>query len=439
MHNLLAVLAGALLFLWPAALNGFPIVYSDTGGFLEQALMPDMGWDKPWIYGPFLTPFHAQTTLWPAIAAQALMLSAVLWLTLLAATARATDTRLRLAHVAGCTLLAAGTAAPWFASTLMPDIFAPVTVLGLYLLATSRLTPGTTALVAVITTIAIASHLAHLVLAAATLATLSILHWRVLWRQTAPILVALALLVTTNAIGNGIPTVSPYGSVFALARLVADGPARTVIQAGCPAAAWRVCRWKDNLPEDSDDFLWDPHGPVWADGYGPIRLAPEAAVIVRQTLREQPLAVLRAAARNTLTQLTEATVGDTLIPDHLDLAVRERLQTYFPPAETARFDASRQARGTLPALAAPLNPLYTLLLLVGTAATAAIALAQWRRNRPLAILAATTLAALLANAAATGALSHPHDRYQARIAWLVVLVPTLAVAQKALSLRERVG
>ena len=36
------------------------------------------------------------------------------------------------------------------------------------------------------------------------------------------------------------------------------------------------------------------------------------------------------------------------------------------------------------------------------------------------------LAGLAANAFATGALSGPHDRYQARIAWLVVLPPALA-------------
>ena len=41
------------------------------------------------------------------------------------------------------------------------------------------------------------------------------------------------------------------------------------------------------------------------------------------------------------------------------------------------------------------------------------------------------LAGLLANAAATGALSGPHHRYQARIAWLVVLPPLLAYAARS--------
>ncbi len=440
MRNLPAILAGAVFLIWPAFFNGYPIVFSDTGGFLEQALMPDMGWDKPWIYGPFLTPFHARLTLWPAILAQGLILSALLWLTLIAIARPANHPAPRATHLAICAALAALTAAPWFAATLMPDIFAPITVLGLFLLATP-LAPAALTFVALITTIAIATHLAHLILAATCLATLSLLHWRLLWRQTAPLIAALALIATTNLVGAGIPAISPYGSVFALARLVADGPAATTIQRRCPAANWHLCAWKDRLPADSDDFLWDPNGPVWAWGYGPIRLAPEATTILRDTLMNEPLAVLQAITRNTIIQLTEVAIGDTLTPDHLDVAVSLRLAAYFPPAELARFQASRQARGQLPALAKTLNPIYLAALIAGTLATIIIAITQrrqnHRRNRPLATLAALTLVALVANAASTGALSHPHDRYEARIAWLVVLVPALYAVTRRQRLPSR--
>ena len=53
----------------------------------------------------------------------------------------------------------------------------------------------------------------------------------------------------------------------------------------------------------------------------------------------------------------------------------------------------------------------------------------WRTRRPLAGLAAVALVALLANAFATGALSGPHDRYQARLAWLVLLAPLAYAAR----------
>ena len=64
MKPLAAILAGAVLLAWPAVLNGYPLVFSDTGGFLHQTLGPLMLWDKPWVYGPFLHLFHWRVSLW---------------------------------------------------------------------------------------------------------------------------------------------------------------------------------------------------------------------------------------------------------------------------------------------------------------------------------------------------------------------------------------
>lgn len=423
MANLLIILAGALIQLWPAILNNYPLVFSDTGGFLEQALMPDMGWDKPWIYGPFLTPFHAGQTLWLAVAAQATLLSAMLWITqaILGPPSRRT-------HLILSALLAVGTAAPWFASLVMPDILAPVCVLGLFALAYApgRLGTGAQAWVALATTIAIASHLAHLILAAACIALLCLLRWRLLWRAAAPLAAALALLLATNLAGHGTLAISPYGSVFALARLIGDGPARTYIDTACPDAAYRLCAWKGRLPTDSDEFLWHPNGPVWADGYGPIRIAPEAAALVRATIAAQPAAVLAAALRNTARQLALTRVGDALTPEHLDIAVLPRIQAYFPQAETDRFTKARQFNATLQPALDRLTPHLEPILVLCAAATTLLTLTRRRTQPRLAALAALILVALLANAASTGALSGPHHRYQARIAWLLAIPPILA-------------
>ena len=59
-----AILAGGAVLLWPAWLNVYPLVFSDTGGFLHQTLGPLMLWDKPWVYGPLLHLLHWRVTLW---------------------------------------------------------------------------------------------------------------------------------------------------------------------------------------------------------------------------------------------------------------------------------------------------------------------------------------------------------------------------------------
>ena len=436
MSALFAICGGAALLVWPALLNGYPLVFSDTGALLEMGLEPTMGWDKPWVYGPFLALFHWGATLWLPLAAQGLLASWVLWLT-----QKTLGTPSAWSHLVVCAVLALGSAAPWFTALLLPDCFTPIVVLCLFILAfgRSRLSTAELGGVMALGSIAIAAHLTHLIVASACIAVLTLLRWRLDWRPAAPLAVALGLLLLTNAVGNGILGVSPYGSVFALARLVGDGPGRAYLDRACPDPNLRLCAWQGRLSADSDEFLWHPQGPMWADDFGPTQLAPEAARLVPAIIAAYPPDVLRAAAMNTLRQLTRVQVGDTLGPDHLDIAVLPRMQPYFPIAEITRYQAALQPRGLLRDAATPFRTLHAVLLALGAAATAGIMLGRWRSDRPLAGLAALTLAALLANAFAAGALSGPHDRYQARIAWLVLLPPLFAARSYAARLETSAG
>lgn len=416
-----ALIAGAVLLAWPALVNGFPIVFSDTHAFLVQGGEPQMVWDKPFIYGPLLALLHLRVTLWLPLAAQCLLVSHMLW----RARAAFAPPTPRF-HLALCAALALLSAAPWFASLLMPDILAPVVALSLFLLGFTQHSRPMRAWLILLATIAIASHLSYLPLALAL--TLLALLLRAHRAILLPLPAALALLLATNVVGHGRWAISPYGAVFALARLVSDGPAQATLAEQCPRPDWKLCAWQGRFPADSDDFLWKEWAPVWSTG-GPQALAPEAGAIVRATLLGQPRAVLASALANTAEQLTRTALGDTLGNDWLESSITGSLRAYFPAAEMARFRAGLQMNERLRPIAAPLNPLHLAALLVGGGATLAIA---WRRRcTPQGSFAAMVLVALLANAAAAGALSRPHDRYQARIAWLVLLPPLLTIGSRA--------
>ena len=102
---MIPVLLGALFLAWPALLNHYPLVFSDTHAFLVQGGEPQMVWDKPFIYGPLLALFHLRLTLWLPLAAQCLLVSHLLWLT--RATVAPPTARF---HLALCAALAAGEA-----------------------------------------------------------------------------------------------------------------------------------------------------------------------------------------------------------------------------------------------------------------------------------------------------------------------------------------
>ena len=114
------IAAGGILLIWPALANGYSLLFSDTGTFLAQLLTPLMSWDKPWIYGPVLVVLSLKLTLWLPALVQGLCVSSVLWLVQLVVCPPSAAWHLGL-----CLLLAIGSAAPWFASLLMPDFLAP--------------------------------------------------------------------------------------------------------------------------------------------------------------------------------------------------------------------------------------------------------------------------------------------------------------------------
>ncbi len=73
--TVVAVALAATSLVWPALWNGYPLVYSDTGTYLSQAIERYLGWDRPIFYSLFLLPLHLTLTTWPVIAVQALLVA----------------------------------------------------------------------------------------------------------------------------------------------------------------------------------------------------------------------------------------------------------------------------------------------------------------------------------------------------------------------------
>jgi hypothetical protein len=405
-----AIVAAAALLLWPAAWNGYPLVFSDTGTYLTQAIEHHLGWDRPAFYSLAIFPLHMTLSTWPVIAAQALLAATVLHLLRRVLLRAASSWWL----VPLCGVLAVASAAPWFVAQLMPDLFTPLLVV------TNRLGRFTRYGLVGLSAFMIAAHQSNLPLALAVLGLLGLLRRRlgatgrlgrrgILLLAAAPAL-ACAALLAMNLAGQGRLSLSPYGNVFLLARVIGDGPGRLAMQRDCPQAGWRLCAWSDAMPDNADDFLWRPDSPLAKAG-GARAVSAEASAIVAAALRIAPAAEARAALANFLAQLADFATGDGLNgwPD----TVAPPIARDFPPAEAAAYDAARQTNNTL-TVPAPLAALHVGMALVGVLGCAAVLTLGWRRHVG-AGFAAAALFAVLVNAAVTGCLSGPHDRYQSRI------------------------
>jgi hypothetical protein len=416
-HRFARPLAAATL-LWPAVWNGYPIVFADTGTYLSQAIHHYIGWDRPPFYSLAILPLHLTWSLWPVAVAQAALATWVLSLVWRSLTGR--RSWWGLTGVIG--VLAVATPLPWLVSTVMPDVLTPLLVLVMGLLGWAQFSRGETWALGALMTLMIAAQQSSVVLAGSLLLILGIL--RQLRRYRAlllPLLVASAALITVNIAAFGRVSLSPFGNVFLLARVIYDGPGQAVLQRDCPTQNWRLCPWRDRLPADSDDFLWRPDSPVMLAG-GHKAVSADAGAIIRAALRDEPVAELRAVARNGWEQLNRFASGDGLQawPAQVDPWMDQDFRS-------AAYHAARQQCGTL-AVPDWLAAIHQAFAIAGIVSAALLLISRRRIEDTGARFMLLALLTLPLSAAITGGLSTPHDRYQSRIVWLPACVSLFVAA-----------
>ena len=159
MQSAAAVALSALMLVWPAFWNGYPLIFADTGTYLGQALLIYLGWDRPPFYSVFLFATHWRLTLWGPILAQGLIMAHLLGMTL--RVLGRPNPWLLLPVVLALSVL---TSLPWLAAQLMPDLFTGVVVLALWLLGfkAESLSRGERLWMLLLATAAIAFHQSHL-------------------------------------------------------------------------------------------------------------------------------------------------------------------------------------------------------------------------------------------------------------------------------------
>jgi hypothetical protein len=426
----ITALAMITALLWPALWNGFPIVFYDTGGYLDAAMSGILANGRSTLYGFFLR-LGVPTNFWLNIIVQA---GTIAWL--IAATLRAHGLGRRPQLALSVTLaLAALTSLPWYAAQLMPDVWLPAAAIALYLLAfrSGAFRQWENLLLGFIVAFAIAGHMATLALMLAVAAVLllgRLLAPRWSWPRPAlrnPMLAVVAgvlLILVADRLIAGRFAFTPGGENFLFGRLIETGIAKRYLADHCPDRRLRVCSYRDQLPAKGDDWLWDTQSPLWRIG-GWEKFAPEAQHIVLDSLRAYPGPHLRAAAEGALSQFFLLKSGDDITAStwHTHGMFEKLAPQLFPTFRAARqqrtgFDFDR------------MNVLHVPVALGAIFALPVIVLLRWgRRVRgSAAALALFVLIVLAGNAVICGVLSNPHARYQSRLVWLAPLTLVIALA-----------
>jgi hypothetical protein len=431
----MAAMAAAMLL--PAIWNGFPFVFADTGGYLMRPFMGTLELGRSALYGAFLAA-GIPLLFWPCVIIQALVCAWVIGLVL-----RTQGIKRPAIALAVVVALCICTSLPWYVGQLMPDVFMPLAVLAIYLIAfgSAQLRRSEIAGLTATIAFAVAVHMSILAVMLVLFVLFvglrfavpsdSSLHPR-LDLPAAGLAAGIALALFSNYLIAGAATFTPGGANFLFARLLQDGLVESYLDRNCPNPALSLCPYRgDTLPSENDEWLWDGDSPLVKLG-GWRGFAPEAERIIIGSIEQQPLANIRAAAADTFNQLTSVMTGDGFDDTenwHTEWAIR----TYAPGAARS-FLADVQQHNAVDF--GPLNWLQIPLALAATFLLPVLAVMCWRRHPAAAAFGLTVFVAVFANAAICATFSGINDRYQSRIVSIAVLAAALS-AHALLQSRRR--
>jgi hypothetical protein len=426
-----------LMLLAPALWNGYPLLQSDTGGYLarwyEGYLVPS----RSTVFGLYLH-YGEASYFWLNLASQAL---ATMWI--LQVTLRVFGLAKPWQLFSLCLVLSLTTALPWLASMLLTDIFAGLSVLSLFVLVVygDKVSRIEKAALFMLTAFAAASHSATM----AVLLGLCIVGWMVrpflrekiattsLAQGTLTIAAGAIMLLSANFALSGQVAWTPGGSAIAFGRMLQDGIVTRYLRDHCPQQNFKLCPYRDELPETADDFLWSRESVFNKLGRFP-GMGDEMGYIAMHALAEYPLWQAEAALIATSDQMLEVATGENTDPPttvHTYGIIRRYL-----PEQLKLMNAARQQTGFI--TFGPINLIHVPVALISTALVLAMLIAAVFRRRTdgVTLLMATVFLALLGNAVICGVISGPHDRYGSRLVWITTCTLMIA-AIKRFSVRSK--
>jgi len=420
-----------LMLLAPAFWNGYPLLQSDTGGYLARWYEGHLVPSRSTVFGLYLH-IGEDSYFWLDLAIQAL---ATMWILQLTLRVLGLARPYRLFGV--CLALGLTTALPWLASMLLTDIFAGLSVLSLFILVLygDKVSTGEKAALFVFTAFAAATHSATM----AVLLGLCCVGWiarpflrgripaRYLAQGTLTIAAGAVMLLSANFALSGQVAWTPGGYAIAFARMLQDGIVTRYLNDHCATQQFKLCPYRNDLPETADDFLWSRETVF--NKLGRFKgMSDEMGYIAVHALAAYPLWQAEEALKDSGEQLLKVATGENT--DHPTMMHTYGILREFLPQQLKLVDVARQQTSFL--TFGPVNLVHVPVALISTVLVFAMLVAAILRRRidDVTLLATTVCLALLGNAVICGVISGPHDRYGSRLVWIAVFTVMIAMLKR---------
>ena len=434
---LIFVLAGALCLMFDAFYNGFPIVYSDTSTYIVSGFEFEPPFDRPITYGLFLRLFSLNgLSLWFVCFFQSLILSYLIFLLVRLTIGEKSFLQFGLLTIIFLSLF---TGLSWTVSQLMPDVFTSIALLCTALILLGTFKKTTSILLYILFFISVAMHMSHVVLFSLILTTLIGLKKFVLPKKDYPksiFQVTTLLLFTITTIVTMGSAIAKSKHVFFMGAMVEHGIVKKYLDDTCDYKQFKLCAYKDSLPDKAYKFIWDEKSPFYKIG-GWKETKSEFDEIIYGTLT-QPKYIgihIQESFKATLQQLALFAIGDGNGSFLKGTLLYERVAHYFPN-DLTYYCSSKQNKNQLDfitifnsAFAFVIVSSFLLLPLLLTNLTHIL-------NSNLKLITILFFIGILLNAWDCGTFANASDRLGCKIVWLIPFV-TMIMFWRILQNRKR--
>ncbi|MGN6568298.1 MAG: hypothetical protein ACTHJ0_10120 [Flavipsychrobacter sp.] len=418
------VIAGALLLMLPAFYNGYPLLTGDSAVYLQFGFKALTPFEKSIAYGMIVWVASMNgLSLWPVIFLQAYVTSYLV----IRLYHQLTGTGFSLKHLWPLLILLF-TGLPWVVCQLQPDIFIAIALMAATILVIAKTSKADAFILYCIFVIAIATHVAQVPLFIFTLAILFLFRKRFSGPSTAiSITTRISMLILLSAAGTIVmgPVLLRSKQVYIFSSLLQHGTLKQYLDDNCAHYNYKLCKYRDSLPQNAHYFLWDNNSPLNKEG-GLGGLNTEINDIIHSSLTSSRylLPYLRSAFTASEKQLFCFTVAE--LPDRY---ANEDVQAYlsqYLPHELVSFNNSRQSKGLLQNGLQVCNSIAIIVILLSLIVMA-YALLKRNLSAEGKMLLYFCIILILFNAFECGFFSVASGRYSSRILWLLALCAIIYV------------
>ncbi len=419
--------------------NGFPIVTSDTGAYINMGFEFRIPYDRPPYYGLFIRLSSLWTSLWYPVVIQcmiaALLLSQLTKLMFINSAFYKKCTMLSLLAIASFTCL------PWVLGQLMPDAFTGILLMAVILFYLKKHTIVSYGCYAAIIFLSLLFHSSHVLIIFCLSACIIVFglkrNWQPMVRKSAAIFclgLAVVLLSCTVSYIKGHGFRFSRGShVFLMGRLGETGILKKYLDENCSGNSYKLCEVKDDIQGRAWEFIWSDNGPFHKSGGWENSKAEYDAIIKGVLTDPEYLSLfIQKSVISTLRQLTQVTLPEKFPALSYGSSPANSVKFYFED-EITEYNTSLQNSGNLEGRF--FNQLYFLFFL----ATSLIIIYKYRTllNEQDIKIYCIVIVFLVCNAFVTACFANVLDRLQHRVFWVLPAVNVILLLRRLIEIRSK--